>query len=49
MGVSFIHVKFPKKYTEDPVLPNEKKSDPDLKHILQRPSFVDGMMWFIVE
>jgi hypothetical protein len=47
---TFLHVKFPNKYTDDkPVLPNEKKSDPDLKDTLQLPAFADGMLWFILE
>jgi hypothetical protein len=47
---TFLRVKFPNKYIDDePVLPNEKKSDPDLKDDLQLPAFADGMMWFILE
>jgi hypothetical protein len=50
IGNTFLRVKFPNKYTDDdPVLPNEKKSDPDLKDLLERPSFADGMMWFILD
>ncbi len=49
IGDTFLYVKFPNKYTEDPILPNEKKSDPDLKDMLQRPSFANRMMWFIIE
>jgi hypothetical protein len=49
IGDSFLHVKFPNRYTEDPVLQNEKKSDPDLKDALQLPAFADGMLWFILE
>ena len=48
-GDSFLHVKFRNKYTEDPVLPNENKSDPNFKDRLQRSSFADGMIWLIVE
>ncbi len=31
IGNSFLRVKSPNKYIENPELPSEKKSDPDLK------------------
>jgi hypothetical protein len=49
IGDSFLRVKFPNRYTHDPKLPNEKKSDPGLKDMLQLPAFADGMFWFILE
>ena len=49
IGDSFLHIKFPNKYIENPELPNEKKSEPNLKHRLQLPAFADGMLWFIID
>ncbi len=49
IGDSFLRVEFPNRYTYDFILKNEKKSDPELKDLLQRPAFVDGMLWFILE
>ena len=44
IGDSFLHVNFPNRYIENLELPNEKKSDPDLKDSLQLPAFADGML-----
>ncbi len=39
----------PNKYTDDPKLQNEKKSDPGLIDLFKLPASADGMMWFILE
>jgi phage/plasmid-associated DNA primase len=49
IGNSFLRVKFPSRYNDEPKLQNEKKSDPDWKDLLQLPAFADGMPWFILE
>jgi hypothetical protein len=47
IGKSFLRVKFPNQYIDDPK--PKRKSDPGLKDLLHLAAFADGMLWFILK
>eukprot|EP00873_Tetraselmis_striata_P003441 jgi/Tetstr1/423705/TSEL_014339.t1 len=46
---SMLRIVHPNVYTKSPSKPDHNPSDPAVKHIVQEPSFADGMLWAILD
>eukprot|EP00873_Tetraselmis_striata_P008379 jgi/Tetstr1/428643/TSEL_018631.t1 len=49
IGNSMLRIIHPNVYTKNPTKPNHKLADPAIKHMVQEPSFADGMMWAVLD
>ena len=49
IGETFLRIRFPNQYVEEPTLPNHKRKDDGLKRRIAEPSFADGMMWLVLD
>jgi hypothetical protein len=48
IGETFLRIRFPNQYVDEPTLPNHKRKDDGLKGRIAEPSFADGMMWLVL-